>query len=123
MQSRSSPKTPRRFSVHSADSYGAASLVAAVTSAYLVEGVKAVETRRRLGYPEPLVEGKPLSSFASIRFQTADDILAFSLLLGRRAGLGALWLHLNLPDAPDAAKVSDREFQDALRSQLQTVEA
>ncbi len=123
MQSRSSPKPSRRFFVHSADSYGAATLVAAVNAVYVAEGVKAVEARRRLGFPEPMIEGKPLSSIASIGFATADDILTFSLLLGRRAGLGAYWLHLSLPGAPEEAKVSDRDFQEALRMHLQTVEA
>ena len=110
------------FQVRSASTYGACVTIAAVTAALTVEGAKCLIARRHLGLPEPKVEGKALSSFLTAELRGPADIHPLGMRLGRRAGLGAYWLALNLPDAPAEALVSDEAFEAALRRQLDLLE-
>lgn len=110
-----------QFRLLAADAVSASNLVAAISTVVFYEGLKSLVARERLGLPEPKIEGKPLSRFMKVRFDSGADMQALSIYWGRRTGLGALWIAHNPTDAPDGALNSDAEaaaaFLDALDSE------
>ena len=106
------------YRVTSSDPVSASNLIAAIATAVFYEGMKALVARARLGLPEPKVEGKPLSRFFNTRLLTGTDMQALAMYFGRRVGLGSLWIHHNLKDAPADVPKSDSEAVAALRRAL-----
>lgn len=98
-----------RFTVRAGSMMEASNLIAAASTVFIHEGLKSLAARRALGLDEPRIEGKPLGAFVSSEFANGTELMARSAFLGRRTGLGALWIAQNLPGAPDEAFASDAD--------------
>lgn len=90
-------------------------LFAAAVSGIVIEGVKSLAARQALGLEEPQIEGKPISAFLHADFKDERELTEIAIFIGRRAGLGALWIAKNLPDAPNGALASEADSLAAIR--------
>lgn len=102
------------FSVRASSLVHGCNLISASSTVFIHEGLKSLAARRALGLAEPEIEGKPLSAFVAADITYGADLMAKAAFLGRRTGLGALWIAQNLPDAPVEAFASDAEVLAAI---------
>ena len=115
-----------RFRVRASGLEEGCTLIAVISTVFIHEGLKSLAARKALGMPEPAIEGKPISELVDVSINNPDELLANAGFLGRRAGLGALWVAQNLPGAPEADAdgvfASDAEALSAICRKLGLVE-
>ncbi len=92
-----------------------AAIIGGVVAAVLVEGLKALAARQRTGLPAPIIAGRPLDELLRIALQDERQVLKFGATMGRRTGLGNLWLYYNLAYAPDHYRIADADVVQAFR--------
>jgi len=103
-----------QFEIRASSLKEASGLIAAYASTCIYEGLKSLKARDALGLAEPQIEGKPLSAFICSSSASKTEMLAKAAYLGRRTGLGALWIAHNCPGGPDEAFGSDADALAAI---------